>query len=685
MLSKYLLLALIVMTSFKCNAQGDGDDAIRQIMEKYTENADQEFDYQDLQDQLTHLAENRININKADRTVLNKLFFLSPIQVSAILDHIKRFGVLLSIYELQVVPYLDEETIRTLIPFIRLGEEKVFPTNFNDLIEKGAHILVTQLELDIPKSQAYLTDSQGEKAKSNHYAGSPYRWVMRYKYQYKTNLQFGFTSEKDAGEPFLNSFNKKGFDFYSVHAQYKSKGIIKTAIVGDYQLSFGQLLTLGTGLAFGKSAQVLSTKRNFNGIRPYSSVNETSFLRGAAITLGIKNISFTTFYSRVWNDANLLNSDSMSDEQATFTSFYLSGYHRTADEFAKKRNSLMQTYGASAQYQKRNLTIGLTYSAIHLDKSLSPDEKIYNRYYERGNHFSKIGLYYDYYVNNINLYGESSFDINGSKAHLHGMIASLGKLLDLNLFYRKYDPAFTTLQSNGIGESSVNRNEEGMYIGSVIKWSKKLSLSSYYDLFRFPWARYLAESPSIGKEYLIEFDYKPNKKTLLYVRLRQETKSKNSDGYVTAVQGVFVKRNIRFHADYEAATNIQLKTRVELSKYVGPGKSVQGSVIIQDISLKSILPRTNITARLALFTIDDFDARIYAYENDIPYSYSIPAFLNSGGRAYLMVRYTINKGLDIWVRAATTYYSNMETFGGGNDLIHQPNKTNLSTLVKWSF
>jgi hypothetical protein len=683
MLSRYFLGLLLVMMSLVCSAQQE--EAIRQIMEKYTENADQEFDYQDLQDQLTQLLDSRININKADRTALNKLFFLSPIQVSSILDHIKRFGALLSIYELQVIPFLDDETIRTLLPFIKLGEEKVLPTNFSDLIKKGKHILVTQLETDLPKSQGYLTDATGEKANSNHYEGSPYRWVMRYKYQYKTNLQFGFTSEKDAGEPFLTRFNKKGFDFYSAHAQYKSKGIIKTAIVGDYQLSFGQLLTIGTGLAFGKSAQVLSTKRNFNGIRPYSSVNETSFLRGAAITLGIKNISFTTFYSRVWNDANLLDLDSAGDEQESITSFYLSGYHRTINEFAKKRNTLMQTYGANAQFQKRNLTFGLTYGAIGLGKSLSPDEKIYNQYYERGDRFSKIGLYYDYYVNNINLYGESSFDMNGSKAHLHGMIASLGKLLDLNLFYRKYDAGFTTLQSNGIGESSANRNEDGLYIGSVIKWSKKLSLSSYYDLFRFPWARYLAESPSVGKEYLIELDYKPNKKTLLYVRLRQETKSKNLGGYVTAVQGVFVKRNIRFHADYEAAANIQLKTRVELSKYLGPEKSVQGSVIIQDISLKSILPRTNITARLALFTIDDFDARIYAYENDIPYSYSIPAFLNSGGRAYLMVRYNLKKGLDIWVRAAATYYSNMESFGGGNDLINQPNKTNLSILVKWSF
>lgn len=684
MLSKYFLLVILIAVGFSCS--GQHDEVIRQIMEKYTENTDQEFDYQDLQDQLTQLTDNRINLNKADRTTLNKLFFVSPMQVNAILDHIKRFGNLLSIYELQVIPFFDEETIRTILPFIKLGEEKVLPTRLSDLLRNGSHILVTQLETDLPKSVAYLTDPDGEKANSNHYEGSPYRWVLRYKYQYKTNLQFGFTSEKDAGEPFLNSFNKKGFDFYTAHAFYKSKGTIKAVILGDYQLSFGQMLTLGTGLAFGKSAQVLSTKRNFNGIRPYSSVNETSFLRGTAITLGIGKFSITSFYSRVWNDANTLGPDStIEDQQEIFTSFYLSGYHRTINEFAKKRNTLMQTYGANVQYQKRNLTIGIIYSAIRLDKKISPDEKIYNQFYERGDRFSKIGMYYDYYFNNINLYGESSFDVNGTQAHLHGMIASLGRMLDLNLFYRKYDPGFTTLQSNGMGESSANRNEEGLYIGSVIKWNKKLSLSSYYDLFRFPWARYLAESPSAGKEFLMELDYKPNKKTLLYVRLRQEIKAKNVSGFATAVQGVFNKRNIRFNADYESGTNIQFKTRVELSKYTGPGKAVQGSVILQDISLKSVLPRTNITARLALFNIDDFDARIYAYENDLPYSYSIPAFLNSGGRAYIMIRYNIKRGLDIWFRSATTFYSNIETNGSGNDKIDQPNKTNLSALIKWSF
>ncbi len=667
-----------------CSAQQD--EAIRKLMEKYTENDEQEFDYQDLQDQLTQLTDNRININKADRTALNKLFFLQPNQINAILDHINRFGSLISFYELQVINELDDETIKIMIPFITLGEEKVLPHSITDFLEKGNHTLVTQLEIDAPKSAGYLSSPLGEKANSNHYLGSPLRWVMRYKYQYKNNLQIGFTSEKDAGEPFLNQFNNQGFDFYSANAMYRSNGIVKALVVGDYQVSFGQMLTIGTGLAFGKSAQVLSTKRNSNGIRPYNSVNEVSFLRGIATTIALGKITITPYYSRVWNDANFSVVDSLNIEDIEdFSSFYLSGYHRTENELAKKRNTLMQTYGANVQYAKRNFTLGLTYNAIELNKKIAPDEKIYNRYYERGNHFKKIGLYYDYYWGNFNIYGESSFDGNGAMANVHGIITSFGKILDVNLFYRNYSKDFTTLQSNGIGESSVNRNEEGVYIGGILKFNKKISLMGYYDIFRFPWARYLAESPSAGNEYLLELDYKPNKRTLLYVRLRQETKAKNIDGYAEAVQGTFTRRNLRFHSDYATNEFVQFKTRVEFTTYTGPLKMVQGSVILQDVSIKSLIPKTSFIGRLALFTIDDFDARIYAYESDLPYSYSIPAFLNSGGRVYFMARYSVKKGLDLWVRAARTYYTNQDTFGNGNDLINQPNKTNFSILIKWSF
>ena len=69
-------------------------------------------------------------------------------------------------------------------------------------------------------------------------------------------------------------------------------------VIGDFNITLGQGLTIGSGLAFGKSAMVLNLKRNYSGIRPYRSVNENEFMRGTAITLKYGNWWVTAFAAR---------------------------------------------------------------------------------------------------------------------------------------------------------------------------------------------------------------------------------------------------------------------------------------------------------------------------------------------------------------------------------------------------
>jgi len=93
------------------------------------------------------------------------------------------------------------------------------------------------------------------------YPGSPQKVFIRYKYQYKNLLQYGVVGEKDAGEQFFKGSQKQGFDFYSVHFFVKNIGVIKSLALGDYTVSLGQGLTQWQSLAFKKSADVLSVKR----------------------------------------------------------------------------------------------------------------------------------------------------------------------------------------------------------------------------------------------------------------------------------------------------------------------------------------------------------------------------------------------------------------------------------------
>ena len=99
----------------------------------------------------------------------------------------------------------------------------------------------------------------------------------------------GLTAEKDPGEQFFRGAQKQGFDFYSFHAFYRGGKYLKSFAFGDYQIQLGQGLNLWSSYAFGKSSDILTMKRNPIPIKPYTSVDESRFFRGAAINLGYRN------------------------------------------------------------------------------------------------------------------------------------------------------------------------------------------------------------------------------------------------------------------------------------------------------------------------------------------------------------------------------------------------------------
>ena len=45
--------------------------------------------------------------------------------------------------------------------------------------------------------------------------------------------------------------------------------------------------------------------------------------------------------------------------------------------------------------------------------------------------------------------------------------------------------------------------------------------------------------------------------------------------------------------------------------------------------------------RYAVFRTDDYDSRIYTWENDLLYTFSIPALYGSGSRFYIMAAWKI--------------------------------------------
>jgi hypothetical protein len=86
--------------------------------------------------------------------------------------------------------------------------------------------------------------------------------------------------------------------------------------------------------------------------------------------------------------------------------------------------------------------------------------------------------------------------------------------------------------------------------------------------------------------------------------------------------------------------------------------------------------------RYAIFDTDSYDSRIYAYESDILYAFSIPAYYSKGTRMYVNLKYTFKDFMDIWIKYSQTYYSDKNVISSGLTQINGNTKSEIKVQVK---
>ncbi len=111
----------------------------------------------------------------------------------------------------------------------------------------------------------------------------------------------------------------------------------------------------------------------------------------------------------------------------------------------------------------------------------------------------------------------------------------------------------------------------------------------------------------------------------------------------------------------------------------------KGLMIYQDILFRSIKLPISFRARYAWFKTDGFDTRVYTYENDLIYNFSIPAFADHGSRYYLNLRYDVSRMITAEARIAQTVYRNRDIISSGNEEIDGGTKTDVKFQVRLRF
>ncbi|HEX7904098.1 MAG TPA: helix-hairpin-helix domain-containing protein [Chitinophagaceae bacterium] len=631
--------------------------------------------------QLDRFRKDPVNLNTADANELKELRILTDLQIENLVIYRKLFGFFISLYELQAIPSWDVPTIRKILPFITVLTPVSFKGELKQRFSGGEHNLLLRLSQVLEKSKGYNASGSGTK-----YAGSPQRIFFRYRYTFKNLLQFGLLGDKDAGEQFLNGKQQKGFDFYSFHFFARKIGIIQSLAIGDFTVNMGQGLIQWQSLAFKKSGDITGVKRQSTVLKPYNSAGEFYFHRGVGITIKKGKIESTVFASVRKLSANFV-ADTINNEDY-ISSFLNSGYHRTDNE-NKDRNNLTQTsFGGNIIYRGNRWQVGINGVYYRFSLPVQKREEPYNLYAISGSSWYNMSVDYSYTYKNLHFFGEAAADKNQHTAFINGLLISVDPAVDISLVQRTIAKEYQAVYGNAFTENTYPTNETGLYTGISIRPASGWRLDGYADVFKFPWLKYLVDAPSRGSDFLAQLTYIPNKQVEVYTRFRNETKESNQPDN-TSVTNYIVRiprQSWRTQVNYRVSTYITLRNRFELLWYNNKGvNSENGFLTYQDIMCKPLLKPWSGVFRLQYFETSGYNSRIYAYENDVLYSYSIPAFFDKGIRYYLIFNYDISKKLSLWCRWAQTIYKDKEALGSGLDEIRGNKKTELKLQARYSF
>jgi len=691
----YFIL-LCSCTSFLLNAQSEVEinDIIQQITDSFIEDADENLDIEALTQNLMYYYQSPLNLNKADFTELNELILLNPIQIDALLNHRKSAGDLLNIYELQSIKYFDLNTISLLLPFVKVsGELDDLNLSLKQILTKGKHELFVRYERTVEKRAGY---------EDGRYLGSPDKVYSRYRYGYGQNLSYGFTLEKDAGEPFGGAHNPVGFDFYSYHLYLKDYGPFKYLALGDYRLNFGQGLLMWSGFSTRKGDLVLGTLKNAYLTKRFTSVTEHEFGRGVAATLEAGNLSFTAFASRKPIDANIQVLDTLSDEVLEISSLQTGGYHRTENEIEDKHAIKETLVGTNFTFERKNIELGLSSMFTNYSSLLVRNLEFYSQFQFNHHNLFNSSLNYRLLVNNFHFFGEwaLSDDLKNNNANklgiaaLNGVLVSVDPKISISMLHRYYNLYYEARYAKAFGETSRPNNENGLYIGTTIRPNSRFQIDAYTDFYTHSWLRDQTDAPSQGFDYRTILTYKPSRKVKIYLRYRNEVKQRNlaDNEMITDYLVPHRKTSIRADVSYKLTKVLRFKTRVERITYQENNSLIeQGFLAYQDVNLQPIESPFSFNARFSLFDTDSNNTRVYVYENSPLYVYPNTSFSGTGYRYYANIKIEPTRFLHIWAKLARTKYLNtnsLNRFEGISDdeqFIDADHETTITVQARLRF
>lgn len=618
-----ILLILFCCLPIFLEAQTEIDFIVEDIFSMAIEEG-RDVDFAEVQSNLRELANHPININQTSSEELKRMYFLTDKQIEDILFYVYEHPID-DIKELLLISGLKDYEVRNMKPFVVIGEPKKEILSAKEILQKSNHEV--DLRADARSVEKNATD--------------PFYVNLRYKWTAANRFFAGFSVERDVAEPWFYPRKTYGFDHYGGFFQMNNVSHhVQTIVLGDFRAAFGQGLVVNSGRMMTGKSNLLTRKGVLQeGLKKYSGTNEYNFFRGVGATIewNTKNTDqlISVFYSIKKVDGNVQN--------GAFPSIVQTGYHRSETELNYKREVWQQVAGMNYTLSINQFRVGMTLLENLLGDTLKPKLTYYNENYFRGIRQFSAGLNFNYSFWRCTLFGEMAVSQNSKWgwADVTGLSCRIASKTHLTLLYRYFSPHFDNMYTSTFSESSRANDENGLFLGAEIRQLNNWIFSCYADGWYFSDPKYQIFQPSAGWDFWGMAKYMPDTNTDMMWRFRAKHKGEND------------KYALQYHLNWISGS-WALKTRFEVN--ITPQKTY-GIMAMQEMAYHFAKIPMVLQLSVMAFDAQNYDNRIYVYESDVLYAFSIPMAYGLGGKWNFNVHYSPAEWITLYLKVGETIYA----------------------------
>ena len=650
----------------------DLQDEVEQLDDGSLEDEDAEAgDLERIAETRAYYRRRPIDLNRATYEQLADLRLASPAQVRDILRYRARSGDFLTPLELQAVDLLTLDEARRLLPYVtvRQGGSSALRT-------------VGDRWRDAVGFAALRSGYRSTSANRAAWRGPGLPLYLRARRTAGRQFSVGLVLERDAGEPWGGRGRPLGFDYVSAHAfADELPGTLRAVALGDFGVNWGQGLIHYAGFAAGKSAFVMDVQRNARWLQPHASVTEVGFFRGAAAELARGPWRAMVLASRTRLDGAVdtvrpVGGGRLDGGALAFGGSRLSGLHRTAGEIAGRATNTAVSLGGAIGLERPWGRVSAHYLRHDFAIPFAPSERLYQRFDFTGEAMENASLAWQTFLGRVSWFGEVAADGRRHVSAITGLQTSLDRRTDVSVVLRRYGAGYRALYANAFGNTRRPDTEEGVYVGARVQLAPEWTLRGFADVSRRPFARFRSSRPGASADGLARLTYERRRSYGAYVQLRLRRTERDEPADASGTVRTLLpyhRTSARLQGEVRVSSQLTLRARVEYARTEASGEVSGGTVVYQDVLWRPDRVPVSFTGRVALIATDGFEARVYAFENDLLYRFRIPAYYGEGTRGYLNVRWRAGRRLTAELRGALGRYRD------------RAGQTEVTGQLRWGF